>query len=335
MNVLQIGFLFLPQRLAVDFARLDPLQGLRRIFSGGSMVHLGFGIVKLLVVLGVSCVAIYGQRTAMLELSGLAPAGIAVQMGQILFFITLKIGAALLVLAILDYAYQWWRHQQDLKMTPQELREELRNLEGNPHMIARRKQVRRDLVLERISGLVSQANVVLTNPSQLAIALRYDPATMSAPVVVAKGSGASAQQIHRAAAEHGIPAVEQKQLARALYRRVDPNQPIPADQYVAVAEVLTRSSGSWTVTNGQTRGGQFTAHLPSPLCFGIQSFACSRLWPPRPSILWKRGQAFPILFRWSTPEWKWLLRRTARRSPVWFRWNRPRHRACRACMPVR
>ena len=85
-----------------------------------------------------------------------------------------------------------------------------------------------------------QANVVLTNPSQLAVALRYDPATMSAPIVVAKGSGASAEHIRRVAAEHGVPAVEQKRLARALYRRVDPNQPIPADQYVAVAEVLTQ-----------------------------------------------------------------------------------------------
>ena len=161
-------------------------------------------------------------------------------MAQILFWIALKVGAALLVLAILDYAYQWWRHEQDLKMTPQELREELRNLEGNPQLIARRKQVRRDLVLERLSALVPQANVVLTNPSQLAVALRYDPATMSAPMVVAKGSGASAEHIRRVAAEHGVPAIEQKRLARALYRRVDPNQPIPADQYVAVAEVLTQ-----------------------------------------------------------------------------------------------
>ena len=97
----------------------------------------------------MACAALYGQRVAILELSNLAPAAIAVQMAQILFWIALKVGAALLVLAILDYAYQWWRHEQDLKMTPQELREELRNLEGNPQLIARRKQVRRDLALER------------------------------------------------------------------------------------------------------------------------------------------------------------------------------------------
>ncbi len=238
VNVLQIGFLFLPQRLAFDFARLDPLQGLRRIFSAAGMVRLGFGVVKLAIVLAVACVVLYGQRGAILGLTDLAPAAIALQMTQILFWTAMKVGAALLVLAMLDYAYQWWRHEQDLKMTPQELREELRNLEGNSQLIARRKQVQRDLVLQRLSALVPQADVVLTNPNQLAVALRYDPATMSVPVVVAKGSGASAEHIRRVAAEAGVPAIEQKRLARLLYRRVDPNQPIPADQYVAVAEVL-------------------------------------------------------------------------------------------------
>jgi flagellar biosynthesis protein FlhB len=242
VNVLQVGFLFLPQRLAFDFAQLDPLGGFGRIFSGSSMVHLGFGIVKLLAVSSVACWALYAERGPILELSAMPPTAITVQMAQILFWLALKISAALLVLAILDYAYQWWRHEQDLKMTPQELREELRNLEGNSQLIARRKQVRRDLVLERLSALVPQANVVLTNPSQLAVALRYDPATMSAPMVVAKGSGPSAEHIRRVAAEHGVPAIEQKRLARALYRRVDTNQPIPADQYVAVAEVLTEAA---------------------------------------------------------------------------------------------
>ena len=149
VNVLQIGFLFLPQRLAFDFTRLDPLQGFRRIFSAANIVHLGFGVVKLAIVLAVACVVLYGQREAILGLTDLAPAAIALQMTQILIWTALKVGAALLVLAMLDYAYQWWRHEQDLKMTPQELREELKNLEGNPQVIARRKQVQRDLVLKR------------------------------------------------------------------------------------------------------------------------------------------------------------------------------------------
>lgn len=240
VNVLQVGFLFLPQRLAIDFGRLDPLRGLQRIFSGSSMVHLGLGIVKMVIVSAVAFVVLYHQCDAILGLTDLAPAAIALQMTQIVFWTAMKVGAALLVLAILDYAYQWWRHEQDLKMTPQELREELRNLEGNPQVISRRKQVQRDLVLQRLSALVPQANVVLTNPNQLAVAVRYDPETMSTPIVVAKGAGVSAEHIRRVAAQHGVPMIEQKRLARAIYGRVDPNQPIPADQYVAVAEVLAQ-----------------------------------------------------------------------------------------------
>ena len=240
VNVLQIGFLFLPQRLALDFTRLDPLAGLRRIFSAASMVRLSFGIVKLAVALTVAGVVLYGQRAAILGLTALMPAAVALHMTQILFWTAMKVGAALLALALLDYAYQWWRNEQDLKMTPQELREEMRNLEGNPQVIARRKQVQRDLVLQRITALVSRADVVLVNPSQLAIALRYDPETMSAPIVVAKGAGVWAEHIRRAAAEAGVPALERKRLARTLYRRVEPRQPIPADQYVAVAEAMTQ-----------------------------------------------------------------------------------------------
>jgi flagellar biosynthesis protein FlhB len=149
VNVLQIGFLFLPQRLAFDLTRLDPLQGVRRIFSAANLVQLGFSVFKLVLVLGVACVVLYGQRAAILGLTEMAPSAIAQQMSQLVFWTALKVGGALFVLALLDYAYQWWRHEQDLKMTPQELQEELRNLEGNPQVIARRKQVRRDVALQR------------------------------------------------------------------------------------------------------------------------------------------------------------------------------------------
>jgi flagellar biosynthetic protein FlhB len=241
INVLQTGFLFLPDRLALDFTRLDPLQGLRRVFSAAGVVRLGFGLFKLAIAMAVAGVALYGQRAAILGLCALAPPALALQMAQILLWTALKVAGALFVLSLLDYGYQWWRNEQDLKMTPQELREEMRNLEGNPQVIARRKQVGRDLVLQRISALVSEANVVLTNPSQLAIALRYDPATMAAPIVVAKGAGVWAEHIRRAAAEAGVPTLERKRLARALYRRVDPQQAIPADQFAAVAEAFTQT----------------------------------------------------------------------------------------------
>lgn len=164
VNLVQSGFLFLPQRLAFDLARLDPLQGLRRVLSPANLVQLGFSIVKLVAVVGVACAVLYGQRHAILGLAALSPAALAPQMAQIVFWTALKLGTALLVLALLDYAYQWWRREQDLKMTPQELQEELRNLEGNPHVVARRKQAQRDLALERQQGKGGMGSVQGPSP---------------------------------------------------------------------------------------------------------------------------------------------------------------------------
>ena len=157
VNVLQTGFLFLPKRIAFDASRLSPIRGWQRIASSAGMVHLGFGVVKVMVVFVVAGVVLYGQREAIFGLMALAPPALAVQMSQILLWTVLKVGAALLVLAILDYAYQRWRHEQDLKMTPQELREELKNLEGDPQLRARRKQLQRDAALGRISSVSESA----------------------------------------------------------------------------------------------------------------------------------------------------------------------------------
>ena len=150
---------------------------------------------------------------------------------QILLWTALKIAGALVLLALLDYGFQWWKHEQDLKMTPQEIREELKNLEGNPQVVARRRQVQRQLALNRISAAVPKADVVITNPTELAVAVQYEAETMAAPIVVAKGAGVVAQRIRNLALEHGIPIVEKKPLAQALYREVDVNHPIPQDKY--------------------------------------------------------------------------------------------------------
>jgi flagellar biosynthetic protein FlhB len=123
-------------------------------------------------------------------------------------------------------------------MTPQEVREEMRHLEGDPQVVARRRAVQRQLVVNRLSLTVPKADVVVTNPTELAVAIRYEPAAMAAPVVVAKGAGVLAGRIRQIALQHGIPIVEKKPLAQALYREVDVNHPIPQDRYAAVAEIL-------------------------------------------------------------------------------------------------
>lgn len=149
INVLQTGFLFLPQKVSFDLGRVSPIRGWQRMFSSARMVHLAFGLLKLAAVLTVAGVVVYNQREALLRLMTLPPSALAAEMSQLLLWTALKIGAALLVLAILDYGYQWWRHEQDLKMTPQELREELKNIEGDPQLRARRKQMQRNLVIGR------------------------------------------------------------------------------------------------------------------------------------------------------------------------------------------
>lgn len=238
INVVQIGFLFLPEKLTPDITRLDPLKGIKRLFSISNVVRLGFGIFKILVIATVAFVSLYSQRDAILGLTGMAIRPIALFMIEILLWTSVKIAIALMILALLDFAFQRWKHEQDLKMTPQEVREEMKNLEGNPEIVARRRQVQRQLALSRLSDAVPKADVVVTNPTELAVAIQYEPETMAAPVVVAKGAGLIARRIRRLALENDIPIVEKKPLAQALYREVELNHPIPDDKYAAVAEVL-------------------------------------------------------------------------------------------------
>ena len=234
----QIGFLYLPQKLALDLNRLNPLTNAGRIFSMPNTVHLGFGLLKVGLVCAVAAWSLWGERGRLMNLTDQSSAEIAGYLASVLFWTCLKIGAALLVLALFDYGFLWWKHESDLRMTTQELREELKTQQGDPQLAARRKQVQRQLVMNRLSTTIPKADVVVTNPTELAVALQYDPEKMAAPIVLAKGAGVLAQRIRRLALESGIPIVERKELARALYQHVDINHPVPAEQYAAVAEVV-------------------------------------------------------------------------------------------------
>lgn len=237
-NLAQVGFLFVPEKLQPDVSRLDPLAAAGRMFAVPNLVRLAMGLLKLAIVAAVAWWALADRLDDVLALMGYDVGPIGYFTLDLLYWTSLKIAAALVVLALLDYAYQWYRHEQDLRMTTQELREEMRNLQGDPQIVARRRQVQRQMVFNRLSTTVPKADVVVTNPTELAVALQYDVDTMSTPVVVAKGAGALAQRIRRLALEHGIPIIEKKPLAQALYKLVEVNQPIPREQYTAVAEIL-------------------------------------------------------------------------------------------------
>jgi flagellar biosynthetic protein FlhB len=237
-HLVQFGFLFLPNRILPDFNRVNPLKGFGRLFSLANLVRLGLGIIKIAIVAAVAFWSLYYRRDEILSVAGLEVPQIASFLTGIVLSTSLKIAGALFVIALIDYLFQWWKHEQDLKMTSQEVREEMRNLQGDPQVVSRRRAVQRQLILNRLAKAIPKADVVITNPTELAIAIEYDVATMVAPVVVAKGAGLMAQRIRKLALENGVPIVERKPLAQAIYKQVDLNRPIPDTMYAAVAEVL-------------------------------------------------------------------------------------------------
>jgi flagellar biosynthesis protein FlhB len=238
VHVLQTGPMWVPEKLSLDLGRLSPLKGFQRIFSLSSAVRLVMGLFKVLIVSMVAFWSLYHRREEILGVSSMDLPQIATFIVDITIWTSIKIGMALLVLAGLDFMYQRWKHEQDLRMTPQEVREEMKNLQGDPQVAARRRQVQRQLALHRISSAVPKADVVITNPTELAVAIQYDAKTMNAPIVVAKGAGEVAARIRRLALENGVPVLERKPLAQALYKDVDINRPIPDKLYAAVAELL-------------------------------------------------------------------------------------------------
>jgi flagellar biosynthetic protein FlhB len=238
VSIAQVGILFVPDKAQPDWSRVNPLQGLQRLFSAQGVARLAFGLFKVLVVSVVGSAVLWRRAAQVVESAELEVGDLMRLMVDSTFEVTYWIGGALAILALGDYLFQFWKHEQDLKMTSQEVKEELRNQQGNPEVQARRRQVQRQMAMARIGTAVPKADVVVTNPTELAIALQYDPATMAAPVVVAKGAGVLAQRIRRLALEAGVPIVERKPLAQLLYKEVNINRPVPAGSYAAVAEVL-------------------------------------------------------------------------------------------------
>jgi flagellar biosynthetic protein FlhB len=237
-TVLQIGLLFLPEKLQPDLSRISLFSGVRRILSLQGVARLGFGMVKVVIVCAVAGALLYRRRYEVLAAVDLEVGALAQFLADISISTALWVGAALFILALLDFGFQRWRHEQDLRMTHQEIREEMKNLQGDPSIIARRRAIQRQLALNRIGDKVPKADVVVTNPTELAVAIQYDPTTMAAPIVLAKGAGVLAQRIRRLALENNIPVVERKPLAQLLYKDVAVGHPVPDQSYAAVAEVL-------------------------------------------------------------------------------------------------
>jgi len=237
-GVAQAGFHVSSKPLTPDWGRLSWGKGWKRLFSTRSLAR---GVSSVAKVSAVALLVLWVLRHQVDHIStaGHGTVERATALGwRLAVLLGLAIAAALVVVGLLDYLFQRWRHEQDLKMTRRELEEERREEEGDPHMRARIRKLQREVGQQRMMQDVPNATVVVTNPTHISVALQYERGLMSAPKVVAKGADLLAMQIRRIAERHDVPILERKPLAQALYLAVDVGQEIPAEFYHAIAEIL-------------------------------------------------------------------------------------------------
>lgn len=238
VNVAQVGFTFSTHPLTPNFAKLNPLKGFAAIFGRGALVELAKAPLKLLLLGGIAYATLRPRIPAILESAGSDPSAVVTSVADLAIALLWRLGAAHAVLAAADYLYQRWSHRRQLRMSREEVKEETRQAEGDPAIRARFRSLHRQYAMRRMLLDVPTADVVVTNPTHLAVALKYDAATMHAPRVIAKGARLIAQRIRERAEAAGVPIVEHKPLAQALYKAVPLGGEIPGTLYRAVAEIL-------------------------------------------------------------------------------------------------
>lgn len=240
-NIGQIGFMMAKKALIPDFKRINPLSGIKRMFSSRSLVELAKGVLKVVILALVSYLVLTKYQDEYLLLATQTPSEIISFFVSVFFELTIKVTIALLIMAVGDYAYQKYQHEKELKMTKQEVKDEMKNQEGDPKVRSRIKSEQRKMVASRMMQAVPEATVVVTNPTHIAVALKYDPqSSADAPKVIAKGKRKLAEKIKKIAREHGVPVIENKPLARGLYEYCEVGMEIPIVFYQTVAEILSK-----------------------------------------------------------------------------------------------
>ncbi|WP_424765778.1 flagellar biosynthesis protein FlhB [Paenibacillus sp. sgz302251] len=237
-NLMQFGFLLTGDPLKMKLSKLNPIEGFKRIFSARTLVEFLKSLLKLSIVSILVYMAILKEWDRILLLASLSiqqifsyTAGITIRLG-------IEIGAVLAVLAFADYLYQRYEHSKSLRMSKQDIKDEHKKSEGDPIIKGRIRERQRRMALQRMMQEVPKADVIITNPTHFAIALKYDASLMEAPKIVAKGMDHVALRIKEIAKENGVVTMENKPLARALYERAEIGDVIPPDLFQAVAEVL-------------------------------------------------------------------------------------------------
>lgn len=232
------GWLFTMQPLEPKFSKMNPISGIGRMFSTNSLIELFKAIAKALVVGGLGAWVVWDNIHAVMMLMT-QPLEMAIpQMGHVMWGCFLAIMAGMLLIAAVDVPFQLYEHNKKLMMTKEEVRQEAKETEGNPEVKGRIRRMQREMAQRRMMAEIPTADVVVTNPTHFAVALRYSEKGMRAPVVVAKGTQLTAARIREIATEHGVPILEAPPLARALYKHTELGDAIPEALYTAVAEVL-------------------------------------------------------------------------------------------------
>jgi len=232
------GWSFSTEALAFKFDKLNPVTGLKRIFAVRGAMELVKALAKFLLIGLIGAVLLWYFLPQLMSLGREEPALGLAHAGQILSRSFLILSVSLGLIAAIDVPFQLWDHAKNLKMTRQEVRDEHKNTEGKPEVKARVRTLQREIAQRRMMSEVPKADVVITNPTHYAIALRYDPEKMAAPVVVAKGVELIASQIRTVAVANSVPVFEAPPLARALYYSTEIEREVPAGLYLAVAQVL-------------------------------------------------------------------------------------------------
>lgn len=237
-NYLQVRSLFTIETLKPQLSRISLISGAKRMFGVRAWVELAKSLFKVIVIGYFLYATIRDNFEVFPAMARLSVGQGAVYIGGLLINLGWKIAISFLILAVFDYLYQWWDYEKNLKMSHEELKQEYKQTEGNPQLKAEIKRKQRAMAMQRMMQDLKTADVVITNPTHFAVALRYDPQKNSAPYVVAKGADEIALRIKQLAKEYGITTMENKPLARALFAQTEIGQGVPADLYKAVAEVL-------------------------------------------------------------------------------------------------
>jgi flagellar biosynthetic protein FlhB len=238
VTVYQIGWVVSFEPFKFDLNRLNPISGMKKIISLRSLVELLKGLLKASLFVLIIYIALRDKMPAAVHAMQLPMAEGALELWNLLWDLSMRLAVMLLIMALADYLYQKWDFEKSIRMSKQEVKEEFKQMEGDPQIKSKIRQKQRELAKSRMMSSVPKADVVITNPTTLAIALLYDREVMAAPQVTAKGQGFVARKIRELAEAHGIPVVENKPLAWALFEAVEVGDEVPETLYRGVAEIL-------------------------------------------------------------------------------------------------